>query len=121
MHKRINFFLPTDHNLSVDILNIIFGIIATLLAVGGIWATIWAARRYRNTTSGSYFSVSYCSRFVVQPRMATATRVCMEWSAGIGVQPGKGTSAGWFGQHARALRIAAVQPLPMQTYLCFAT
>ncbi|KAN0121725.1 hypothetical protein V8E51_000051 [Hyaloscypha variabilis] len=77
----------------VDILNIIFGIIGTLLAIGGIWATIWAARRYRNTTPGAYFSVSYCSKCVVKPRTTTATIVCMEWSAGIGVQPGKGTSA----------------------------
>ncbi|KAN0095583.1 hypothetical protein V8E51_016294 [Hyaloscypha variabilis] len=35
----------------VDVLSILFGIIGALLAVGGIWATIWAAKRYRNTTS----------------------------------------------------------------------
>lgn len=30
-------------------LNIIFGVIATFLAVGGIWATIWVTRKYRNS------------------------------------------------------------------------
>lgn len=43
--------------LSVDISNTVFGIIATLLALGSIWATIWATRRYRNTTTGLSFQL----------------------------------------------------------------
>jgi hypothetical protein len=49
--------------VSVDISNTVFGILATFLAVGGIWATIWATRRYRNTTNGQppiqYFQCLY--------------------------------------------------------------
>jgi hypothetical protein len=44
---RIQF---TNCALSVDIPNMVFGIIAIFLAGGGIWATIWAARKYLNTT-----------------------------------------------------------------------
>jgi hypothetical protein len=44
----------TNCALSVDIPNIVFGIIAIFLAGGGIWATIWAARKYLNTTTGKF-------------------------------------------------------------------
>ncbi|PMD18375.1 hypothetical protein NA56DRAFT_648124 [Hyaloscypha hepaticicola] len=44
----------------VDISNTVFGIVAPLLAVGGIWATIWATRKYgiptadQNNVSGTH-------------------------------------------------------------------